>query len=281
MTVTHQPVTFPSGPATLVGELTLPSAPPTRAILINSAAGVSQGFYRKFVTWLAETLGAVCLTYDYRDFGASRAGPLRHSTTTMADWGIYDGQAARDWLTRRYPDLSLWVIGHSLGGMMIPFQNRLDKIERLIAVASGPVHVSNHPWPYQVLARSFWYGHGPMLASMFGYLPGRLSGLGADLPKGVYTQWRRWCTTPTFVEKDIGRALPPLNPTPLTADFKLLTLADDVMIPATQAPRMLDLYSHAARRHVNITPADHGLSKIGHFGAFSRRNKVIWPQIIA
>ncbi len=281
MAITHQPVTLPSGPATLVGELTLPPAAPTRAILINGAIGVAHGYYRKFATWLTETQGAVCLTYDYRDFGASRTGPLRRSTTTMADWGVYDGQAARDWLVARFPNLSLWVIGHSLGGMLIPFQDRLDQIDRLIAVGSGPVHVSNHPWPYQALARSFWYGHGPLLTGLFGYLPGRISGLGADLPKGVYAQWRRWCTTPGFVQIDIGHALPPLNPQPLDAELKLITLADDVMIPATQAPRMLDLYPQAARSHVNIHPADHGLSKIGHFGAFSSRNKVIWPQIIA
>lgn len=280
MTITSDPVFIQSGAAQMRGTLICP-ANPSRTVIISGATGVAQGFYRKFATWLAETQDTACLTYDYRDFGASDMTGAKHSEILMSDWGIRDGQAAREWMKTRFPTLPLWVIGHSLGAVLVPFQDRLDQIDRLIAVSSGPAHVTHHPWPYQAVARSFWQGHGPLLVALFGYLPGRLSGFGADLPKGVYTQWRRWCLTKGFAQSDIGRTLPELNPKPYQGAFKLVTAADDVMIPAAQAHRMLALFPKAATAHLNLIPQENGLKKIGHLGAFSGRNKALWPQIIA
>lgn len=276
-----QPVTFPSGPTTLHGKLIRPEAPSQRAVLISGATGVPHTYYHKFAIWLAEEHGCVVLIYDYRDYGASATTHMRHASARMSDWGITDGEAARAWLMAECPDLPLWVIGHSLGAMMIRFQQDLDRIDRLIAIASGPVHVSDHPWPYQALARMFWFGHGPIFARLFGYLPGRYTGLGADLPRGVFEQWRSWCISRDFGASDIGTELPALTEVPFAGPMKHVTLADDVMIPANQAPKMRAIYPRAEYAHLNITPQEYGLSKIGHLGAFSSKNRAIWPQIIA
>ncbi|MGB3553473.1 MAG: alpha/beta fold hydrolase, partial [Jannaschia sp.] len=187
-------VRIASDMATLAGTLFPPIGSPRAAVILHGATGVPARFYAHFARWLAATRDIACLTYDYRDFGAS--GSARGSRATMTDWGIHDQQAARDWLCARLPQVPLWVIGHSLGGMMLPYQTGLAGIARVVTVASGAVHVSDHPWPYRAFARAFWSLGAPTRA--LGYMPGRALRIGHDIPAGVYFQWRRWCLSRAF-----------------------------------------------------------------------------------
>ena len=256
------------------------SAPSPRAVaLLNPATGVPQGYYRHFAAWLAETQGITCLTYDYRGFGASATGPVRDVGLRMSDWGIGDQQAARDWLAARAPDLPLWVIGHSLGGFMLGYQQGLGGIARVIAVASGPIHVRDHPWPYQAMARLFWYGLGPALVAATGYVPGRFSGIGADVPGPVFRQWKHWCTTRGFHRADTS--LPPWRGEALGVPLRTVALSDDEMIPPPVVARLGTLYPAAGQSHLVLDPGAFGLGKVGHLAAFARRNAALWPQIIA
>ncbi|MDQ2091197.1 alpha/beta hydrolase family protein [Marimonas arenosa] len=268
---------IPAGPGRLTATL-YPAPAPRAAAVLNPATGVAQVYYRAFARWLAEARGVTCLTYDYRGFGASAEGPARMVPLQMADWGITDQQAARDWLAARCPDLPLWVIGHSLGGFMLGYQTGLADIARVIAVASGPVHVRDHPWPYQAMARLFWFGLGPALVATTGYLPARLSGLGADLPGPVFRQWKRWCTRQGFHRADT--TLPPWGATRLTAPLRTVALADDVMIPPHVVERLGRLYTAAPQTHVTLAAAAFRLGSVGHLAAFARRNAALWPAIL-
>lgn len=280
MESTQSKIVINTGPRDMVGRLIVPQVAPKVAIVIHGATAVPHEFYRRFAEWLAQTQQAACLIYDYSDFGASRTGPLRQNPRTMADWGVTDQQAARDWLCARYPDLPLWVVGHSLGGLMIPFQRDLHRINRVITVASGLVHVRDHPWPYQATARLFWWGIGPVMTGVFGYLPHSVTRLGGDLPPGVFRQWRRWCTTPGFHAPDIGRDLPPPNFSGLRAQVDMISLSDDQMCPSVSVARMAQSYPNGMARHVVLTPESVGLSQVGHIAAFSHRSAAIWPALI-
>lgn len=269
-------ITLP-GDAGLSARLITPDQPQKIAVL-NGATGVAQGYYEPFARWLAQEHAIACLTYDYRDFGASQHGPLRASRATMADWGIHDQQTARDWLSDQYPDLPLWVIGHSLGGFMLGYQSGLDRIDKVIGVCSGEVHVREHPWPYKAKALSFWWGHGAALVALMGYLPGRASGLGADVPGPVFRQWRKWCTTDGFTAAD--PSLPPRDISALRAPVRLVSLSDDEIGPPSCVAR---LAAHMGPRatHVTLRPADVGLNRVGHIGVFARRSAAIWPRLLA
>ncbi len=256
-------------------------APAPRAVaVLNPATGVPQAYYRHFAAWLATEQGVSCLTYDYRGFGASENGPVGKVRLSMADWGIHDQQAARDWLVAQaeFEGVPLWVIGHSLGGFMLGYQTGLEQIARVIAVSSGPIHVSDHPWPYQASARFFWFVLGPVLLASMGYLPGKLSGLGADVPGPVFTQWKRWCTTRGFHRAD--KSLPPYDASALNAPLRSVAPSDDVMIPPTVVARLGALYPQSAQTHEVLDPARFGLSKVGHLAAFARRNSALWPAIL-
>ncbi len=265
--------------ATLSGRLFLPERPPKAAIVLHGATGVPQRYYRHFTTWLVAQ-GYACLTYDYRDFGASAKGHPRHSSATMADWGVQDQNAAQRAMEARFPDSPLWVIGHSLGGFMVPFQEGAGRIDRLITVASGAAYLGDHPWPYRAMAALFWYGPGALATKVFGYLPGKALRTGPDLPAGVYWQWRRWCTSRSFYQADVGSALPKFTTPPFAGPIKVIALSDDVMMPPKSVWKIMRYFPAATKQKKLLHPADFGLKKIGHIEVFSRKNAALWPEII-
>lgn len=276
---THE-IRFRAGGATLAGRLFLPGQRPRAAVVIHGAAAVPQGFYRGFADWLCAQ-GFAVLTYDYRDFGASARGPARQAAATMADWGLQDQPAAQAELERRLPGLPVWAIGHSLGGVMLPFQPGASRLARVIVVASGLVRLSDHPWPYRAAAAAFWYGPGPLATAALGYLPSWFLGGGADLPAGVYWQWRRWCTQAGFWLGDVGRQLPAPDWGAVRAPVKLVAVADDDMVPPAAVWRTMTIYPEAPKRQLVLRPEAPGAPRIGHMGAFRRANAALWPQIIA
>ncbi|MCV6585906.1 MAG: alpha/beta hydrolase [Marinibacterium sp.] len=269
-------IRIPSQDHMLAGRLFLPEGAPTACLVLHGATGVPQGMYRHFAAWLAQEQGFACLTYDYRDFGASATGPARASAVTMADWGFVDQPAARRALRARFADLPLWVMGHSLGALTLPFQDDLDDIARVVTVASGMVDVREHPWPYQIMARSFWFGHGAAMTSIAGYLP-KAAGLGADLPAPLFRQWRLWCTSKGFYYDDPALDLPD-TVWPDHVPVDLFGFADDVMCPFPAVERLSRIYGPRASLY-RVDPGAQG--SIGHVSVFQRKNAHRWPMLIA
>lgn len=265
--------------ARLQGTLLRPAGEPKAAIVLHGAVGVRARYYRAFADWLVGQ-GYACLTYDYRDFGASATGPARASRATLADWGLRDQPAALAALRIHVPDVPVWVIGHSLGGTMLGF-HPMAGVARVITVGSGLVSLGDHPWPYRALAAFFWYGAPRALTAIMGYLPGRMIGFGVDLPAGVYRQWRTWCLRPGFWLGDVGRTLPAPDTASVTAQMKVVAVADDDVVPPAAVWRIMALYPQATKRQLVLRPGDFGLRKIGHIGAFARKNQVVWPALIA
>ncbi len=265
--------------AILVGQLYLPDSAPVAAVVLCGATAVPQGYYRHFAHWLAAEKGIACLTFDYRDMGLSAQGHVARSQASMADWGIIDAEAVRMHMAAQYPDIPLWLIGHSLGTMMIPLQRNIEQIDRIIGVASGHVHHLDHPWPYRALALMFWFGFGPVLTALLGYMPGKALRIGEDLPANAYWQWRKWCTTRGFFREDVARVLPAWRPENLPDDMRFLAISDDDLCPEVCVQRLARTYNQSVV--TVIDPSEHGLSDVGHLSIFQKRNKVLWPHIIA
>lgn len=273
-------VQFDAAGVPLAGQLYRPKGMPRAAVVLNGATGVPQSFYRHFARWLAAERDMACLTYDYSDFGESAQRPLRQSDATMARWAMVEQPAARDEMRRHYPDAPLWVIGHSLGAMLMPLQDGIGDISRMIVVAGGLVHHNDHPWPYRALALSFWFGHVPLVVKLMGYLPGRALGLGSDLPASVYWQWRKWCTTPGSYLSEVGAGLPLPDWQSWDVPVDLFALSDDDLIPPACVWRLGEVYGDVEQTRTELNPSDVGLKKVGHLGAFARRNAALWPTLV-
>lgn len=253
---------------------------PTAVIVLNGAAGVPASYYEPFAHWLCETKRFSCLIYDYRDFNISSCDHARRSRATMSDWGVHDQNAARAFTCSLYPDVPLWVIGHSLGAMCLPFQKNLDQIDRVIAVASGIVNVSDHPWPYQALARFFWFGPVPLATWLMRFMPGKALRLGSNLPRGVYWQWRRWCTRRDFYARDFGRELPFPDWLAIKAPAKFVAVSDDVMTPPSTVWRLMQCFPEAPKTQTTLRPEDFDLIELGHIGVFAEKSKAVWEEIV-
>lgn len=273
--ISETPVSIPTRDTPLSGMLFSAHSPRAVAV-VHPATGVPMAYYKHFARWLATSQNITTLIYDYRP-----ADPDNFGARTMSDWGIHDQQAARDWVSAHAPDTPLWVIGHSLGGFMLPHQTGCENIARIIAVASGPVHVRDHPAAYQIQSRAFWYLLGPLSVLFLGHLSGRLLGSNTNIPPNVFRQWKLWCTSRGFYANDPHPDMQNFDPTGITCPIHSVAFSDDNMIPPPAAHRIATLYPNAPHTATTITPADHGLGVIGHLAAFSRRNAAIWPMIIA
>jgi predicted alpha/beta hydrolase len=273
-------ISFRTEGATLTGWLTRPKGRPRAAVVLHGATGVPAGYYRAFADWLASERGLAVLTYDYRDFGLSASRRDRRSRATMIDWGLRDQAAALAALTDLVPGCPRWVIGHSLGGLWLAFHPQMAGVERVVTIGSGLIHVQDHPLAFQLQARAFWHGPVPFLTRRLGHLPGRWLGFGANLPLGVYEDWRRWCLTPGFHLSDIGRKLPLPDGRLVTAQMRVIAVADDIWVPPKAVWRLMSLYPEAEKRQLVLRPTDFGLERIGHLGALHRSNSVVWPAIV-
>ncbi|MGD9864999.1 MAG: alpha/beta hydrolase [Pseudodonghicola sp.] len=274
-----QPIEIEAEGAVLAARFYGAEGSPRAHLVLHGATGVPQRYYRGFAQW-ASAQGIGVLTYDYRDFGASARGPMRASGATMADWGIRDQLAADRKLAELAPDGPLWLLGHSLGGLTLGFRGYDPRFEKITTIGSGFAHVGDHPWSYRPLALAFWYGPGPMATTLAGYLPGRRLLLGADLPAGVYWQWRRWCTRRDFFNGDIGSSLPEPSFDGISADLRLITMSDDVVVPPPAVQRYADAFPAGKAAYRMLRPEEFGLNALQHIEVMSPRAAAAWPAIL-
>ncbi len=274
----HQ-IKIASDQVILSGRFFPPEGEALAHLVLHGATGVPQRYYRRFAIWAAAR-GIGVLTYDYRDFGASRNGSLRRSATTMATWCIEDQAAAEATLLTLAPEGPLWLLGHSIGGLGFPFRQHDPRFERVITLAAGFARVGDHPWSYRPVVLSFWYALGPIATVLAGYLPGRIVLLGADLPAGVYWQWRRWATSRSFYLTDVGKSLPEPHFSTPRSDLHIIGLEDDVIAPPVSVRRYADAFSAGRVRQTILRPAEFGLESLGHIGIMAERSASAWPAIL-
>ncbi|MEM8577688.1 MAG: alpha/beta fold hydrolase, partial [Pseudomonadota bacterium] len=208
--------------------------------------------------------------------GLSLRGPMRASKADRIDWGLADQLAARRKLQRLCPGSKIWIIGHSLGAMLTPNHRDLTGVSRVIGVASGIVHHSDHPWPYRAMALMFWFGLGPLATLACGYLPGRALRFGEDLPARAYWQWRRWCTSPDFYAADVAAGRLPAPAWEEDIPVRLLAFTDDGLIPPQCVARLGQAFGGV--EPVVVTPKSG--QRVGHLSAFARRSADLWPVIL-
>lgn len=265
----------------LAGRLHLPAGSPSQAVVLHGGVGFPARFYQDFAAWLSQELAAAVLTYDYRDFGWSQARPLLRSDACLSQWSIGDQGAALAWTQQRFSGLPVRVLGHSLGGQWLAFHQGIERVDRVVTVGSGPGWWLDHPWSMIPLVTLFWWLAGPLATAARGYTPGKALGLGADIPAGVYWEWRRLCLGRDFHRARWGKDYPqpPLN----SARFRLtlVPIADDTLIAPHMVRKLRSYYPHADVRERLLDPAELGLGRIGHGGAFLARNRACWPLLAA
>jgi predicted alpha/beta hydrolase len=277
-------ISFPAMDGYLLGAtLFLPRGAKRHAVLINSATAVPRKIYRGFAGYLARR-GCAVLTYDYRGTGDSRQKALTGYNqpkslvgfkATMSDWAAQDVTAAVAWMRERYHNLPLGYVGHSFGGQalgLIP-NNREVTRALLIAAQAGYWKLMAAPERYRVYALLKFVG--TPLTRMLGYAPG-WSGLGEDLPKGVFEQWVTWVMSERYLFTDPN--LPGLsNFANYKGAMRALCLSDDPWATRAAVGLLCSGFSSIEPDIITVAPSDIGAKAIGHLGFFRPEHRdTLW-----
>jgi predicted alpha/beta hydrolase len=277
-------ISFPAADRYLLGAtLFLPRRAKRHAVLISSATAVPRRIYRGFGGYLAGR-GCAVLTYDYRGIGDSRqkspAGynqpkPLAGFKASMSDWAALDVTAAVAWMRERYKNLPLNYIGHSFGGQALGLLANNSEVSRalLIAAQAGYWKLMASPERYRVYAMLNFVGIP--LTRLLGYAPG-WSGLGEDLPKGVFEEWVSWVMSKRYLFDD-PRLGGLKNFQQFNGAMRALCFSDDPWATRPAVELLCSGFVSAKPEILTITPADVGATKIGHFGFFRPEHRgTLW-----
>jgi predicted alpha/beta hydrolase len=277
-------ITFPAADGYSLGAtLFLPRGAKRNAVLINSATAVPRKIYRGFAGYLARR-GCAVLTYDYRGTGDSRQKSLvgynqpkslSGFKASMSDWAALDASAAVAWMRERYKTLPLGYVGHSFGGQALGLLPNNTEVARALSIAAqaGYWKLMASPERYRVYAMLNFVG--TPLTRLLGYAPG-WSGLGEDLPKGVFEQWVRWVMSPRYLFDD--PKLPALaNFAKYKGAMRALCLSDDPWATRPAVELLCSGFTSTKPEILTVTPADVGATNIGHLGFFRPEHRdTLW-----
>lgn len=241
------------------------------SVVINAATGVLARYYHYYARFLAEH-GFDVLTYDYRGIGLSRPASLRGCGYRWRDWGELDFDAALNFLSTREPSQPLFVVGHSIGGVLPGLARNTGRIGRMLTVGAQYAYWRDYAPAHRKRLLWKWHLVMPVLTTLFGYFPGRRLGWLEDLPAGVANEW-------SFRGARLERSHPVSDRADVVARFDAvqapilaLTMTDDEIGTVAAVCRALAYYRHADRRQVVLAPSDLGFDAIGHFSLFHARH---------
>ena len=261
----------------LIGTLYTPEHGIKANIVLASATGVPQAFYRRFAEY-ATQFGYQVLTFDYRGVAQSAPKQLKGFKMSYLDWGTLDLAAAIDFLAQ--DPIPLFMVGHSYGGQALGLAPNHAKVTAMYCFGTGAGWHGYMPFKEKMKVQVIWNIIFPPMVAVTGYLPWSKLNMGADLPIGVYQQWRKWCKNPTYFFADPEQhALIAQYAQVKTPIYAVSALDDDWALPNSRHAFMQH-YRQAPMQFINISASDYGLKEIGHMGYFRKGAEKIWDEIL-
>ncbi|MEM8488427.1 MAG: alpha/beta fold hydrolase [Bacteroidota bacterium] len=274
----------------LTGSLFEPKQLAHTLLLINSGTGIPRRFYTRFARHAAER-GFAVLTYDYRGIGDSAPESLVGYDARYRDWGQQDVPGAINYLTSRYPDLPLTIIGHSTGGQQLGLAENVDRVQAAAFIAVSTGYWRGMPAIYKWFSLVAWKLYLPLVSRLYGYAPARKIRWGENLPNGVAKEWGAWCLEQEYLaayfDNTGHRTSPdgsPFGPQyfhKVQFPIRAYYFTDDPIATPANATPMLALFKRAAIEKVWINPTELGLKEVGHLGFFWKHiGKSLWDETL-
>jgi predicted alpha/beta hydrolase len=164
-------------------------------------------------------------------------------------------------------------VGHSFGGQAFGLAPSATALASLVTVASQSGYVGHWPPASRAVLRLLWRGVMPGVSHAVGYWPGRALRTGEDLPRGVALEWARWCMSADYHGEFAAYAR-------LRAPLLGYSVEDDWIAPIRAVDALHRAFAgcRVTRRH--LTPAQFGVSRLGHFGLFREPAALpVWEEI--
>ncbi|QYJ72124.1 alpha/beta fold hydrolase [Shewanella sp. FJAT-51649] len=241
-------------------------------VIVAGATGVPQAFYRRFAQFASEQ-GFETLTFDYRGIGQSKPETLEGFEMNLLDWGKQDLAAAVQFMSK--DDAPLFIVGHSYGGHAFGLLPNHQKVTGAYIFGTGAGWHGYMPLFEQAKVLTMWNIVLPILTWWKGYCAWNLLGMGEDLPKNVFKQWRYWCRFRHYFFDDptmdgIEKLFQSVQ-TPMVAANAL----DDLWAMPESRDAFIQHYSNAPLTCLDLSPKLLG-GKIGHMGYFRKNAIPLW-----
>lgn len=246
-------------------------------IVIAGATGVPQTFYARFAGHAASA-GFETVTFDYRGIGRSKRGSLAGFEASFVDWARLDLASVLDAI----PDdgVPLFLVAHSFGGHALGMLPNHARLRAVIICACGAGWAGWNPVKERIRLWALWNVVFPPLVRRKGYMPMSMFGMGEDLPRGVYLQWKRWCTFPHYFLDDPNAAELKAACATVRTPILAFTAADDAWAPPRSRDAfLLEAFPNARIERVELDPRDFGGS-IGHVGYFRKHMTSLWDRAL-
>lgn len=245
-------------------------------LLVAGGTGVPQRFYRRFAEYAAQR-GFNVLTIDYRGTGESRPATLKGFDMSYLDWPEKDLPSAIDLLSKE--DLPLYWVGHSFGGHAIGMLPNHDQLTACFSFGSGAGWAGWMPKGEALKIRLFWNVIMPVIVAGKGYMAWSLLGMGDDLPRGVYRDWKRWCRYPHYYFDDPTMSYVHGRYAAVKTPCAFVTSRDDPWAPPRSRDAFVKGYTNAPLTLYDIEPAA-DKPAIGHMGYFRSEAQPFWDEAL-
>ncbi|EOR07836.1 alpha/beta hydrolase family protein [Acinetobacter genomosp. 15BJ] len=245
-------------------------------ILICPATGITKNFYHAFAEWLNQQ-GYSVLSFDFRGIGESLHGPLKNSTASINDWGIYDIPAAIETLLERTQAEKVIIVGHSAGGQLLGITSNYNKVAKVLAIAGSTGHVKGLKGKTKILAPVMFNVIFPVSSFLKGYGATQFIGMGENLPKNVAKQWAEFCSKPGYVMNAIGKSIFEDYHQEIQCPITSFWATDDEIATQANVKDLLRLYPNAPTKLIELNPQQHGYKQIGHMSMFKKSHQKLWP----
>lgn len=250
-----------------------------KLIIINSALGIKQGFYRHLSQFLAQH-GYSVITWDPRGIGLSSQTTPKNDHARLRDWGQIDLDSilqhvvCKGWA--EWEEITL--VGHSAGGHLIGLCPSIENIKNIILISSGTCAWHLYPKRQQPKMLFAWYVWFPFLYKTLGYIPSKL-GVGHALPKGIALDWRNWSVKKDYLFSD--ESIGELFYNSFQGKLHAIGFTDDVSFsPQRTIEDLIKRFVKSDNKVDIFNPKQFKKSRIGHFGFFNPKNQDLWHEIM-
>jgi len=235
-------------------------------VIVNSGVAVRRRFYDGFARYLCEN-GFTVITYDYRGIGDSLSEPITQCGAQIADWGTQDFPAVIDAMSKRFPQNTIKLVGHSFGGQILGVAENNTAISAMLSIASQSGYWKHWPVPLRYAMATLWFAVMPGITTLLSYFPSKRLNMGENLPAGVAQQWARWCRHPDYLRADAITSGDDYFDQ-FHGKIRSISFGNDRAAPGTAVDALHAMYTRATVERVHIEPSAAESEKIGHFGFF-------------
>lgn len=247
-------------------------------LILASATGVKQTFYKRFAEYLVRN-NITVITFDYFGIGQSLEHEIKKIKCNAENWGNNDLESVIRYTIAKYPEHNYFLMGHSIGGQLIGLAPTAVKANKIILVAAQSGY-----WKFWNGISKFkmwfmWHVLFPVMIFLYGYLPSRkFSGM-ENLPKGVAEQWSKWSKNHAYLFAYVPQQN--LHYSKINCPITSYSIDNDFYAPAEAVHWLTNKYNSVLPKITHLKPFDFAVKKIGHFDIFSNKfEHSLWPLLL-